>query len=57
MGLISASQRSWLTFVPEGSRRGQQQNLVPRKITETLLTMLQMEYDLKSLTLRANPVT
>jgi hypothetical protein len=56
MGLISASWKIWLTFVPDGSAGGQQQNLVPEKTTETHMTELQIKYDVKfqNVTLQPN---
>lgn len=45
MGLISASWRIWLTFVPEASAGGQQQNLVQEKTPEILPIEPQTEYD------------
>lgn len=44
MGLISASYRSWLTFLSDGNARGQQQNLVSGKTPESHLIEFQIEY-------------
>jgi hypothetical protein len=45
IGLISASWRIWLTFVPDASAGGQQQNPVPEKTAKILPIEPQMEYD------------